>query len=499
MAKDKHFVVCLLYYIDGMWQFMISGAGQPDHARCFYICLQHKHSMSPMRGGVIVRRDDDFQWQTNDTTDIGFEDLYEENEADLDEYDDVPRQSGAGRPNYRFNSKDDTRYARRTARSGLPFPPWLIGAVVALFAAFICIGVFGFNDRPTQGDDSKDDAMINQRVDETMANMTNEEKVAQLFFVTPEQLTGADVVTVAGAETQSALGAYPVGGIVYSSQNVQSEQQLKDLLSTTASYSKYPLFLGTAEIGGPYTAIASTGLVGSAVPTDTPQTVGATGDSDNAYNLGHIMGSYLANLGFNVNFGVRGDMSAGNEKSFGTDPTLVSDMVRKEISGLSGTGVKSVIQFFPGEGVFAGDPDETLTSTDRTLNQLKSNELLPFMAGIDSGAEFVMVTDGCFPAITGQNSPAVLSPAILRDLLRDDLGFTGIIISCPMDTPTLTSMYSSADMSVAFIVCGGDMIYRPADFAASYSAVLTAVNNGTISQERLDDAVRHILYVKYSS
>ena len=448
-----------------------------------------------------MRHDDDFQWQTNDTTDIGFEDLYEDGPYDPgaeDEYDDAPHMTGAGRPNYRFNNKDDTRYARRSARSGLPFPPWLIGAVVGLFALFIVIGVFGFNGQPHKASTDDDDAAaVDARVNETLANMSTEEKVAQLFFVTPEQLTGADVVTAAGPDTQSALGAYPVGGIVYSSQNVQSEEQLRELLSTTASYSKYPLFLGTSEIGGPYTAIASTGLVPSAVPTDTPQTVGATGNSDNAYSLGHVMGSYLVNLGFNVDFGIRGDMSATNEKSFGTDPTLVSDMVRKEISGMQGVDMNSVLQFYPGEGVFATDPDETLTSTDRTLNQLKSNELLPFMAGIDAGAEFIMVTDGAYPAITGSNAPAVLSPELIS-VLRNDLGFDGIIISCPMDTPTLTSMYSSADMSVAFIVYGGDMIYRPADFAASYSAVLTAVNNGTISQERLDDAVAHILRVKYS-
>ena len=167
-------------------------------------------------------------------------------------------------------------------------------------------------------------------VEESIAGMTLEDKVAGLFFITPEALTGMDTVTQAGDTTRDKLGEQPVGGLIYSSKNMLDEAQLKEMLQNTKSYSKSAIFLGVEEEGGSISPVAESGLVEN---VGKMADIGASADASAAQNAGDTIGSYLAGYGFNVNFAPVADVmahEAGYDKGVGA--RLVGGLRR----GLSG-------------------------------------------------------------------------------------------------------------------------------------------------------------------
>lgn len=341
-----------------------------------------------------------------------------------------------------------------------------------------------------------------KKVGEMLAAMSTEEKVAQLFFVTPEELTGVDVVVQAGDTTKQCLSDYPVGGIIYFSQNIQSKDQLTAMIQASQSYSKIPLFIGVDEEGGSLVArIAKSGLFD--VPTvDDMATIGASGDPSKAYNVGTTIGGYLSELGFNVDFApdsdvlVNPDNAAIGIRSFGSDPNVDAQMVAQVVKGLQEKDVSATLKHFPGHGSTTTDSHNGAAIVDRSLEELQASEFIPFSAGIEQGADFVMVGHLEVPQVIGDETPATLSSAIVTDQLRNALGFQKIIITDSLSMGAITEYYTPQQSAVDAILAGNDMLLMPIDFQASYQGVLDAVSNGTISEERLDESVTRILTVK---
>ena len=145
-------------------------------------------------------------------------------------------------------------------------------------------------------DEQKLDTIINEAI---IQNMPLEDKVAGLFITTPESITGVSAAVQAGDGTKDALSQYPVGGIVYAAKNIQSADQLKQMIDNTKLYTSYPLFIAIDGEGSDTDAVAAAGL---GTKVDTPQSIGATGDTNNAYLAGTTVGTYLAELGFNLDF-----------------------------------------------------------------------------------------------------------------------------------------------------------------------------------------------------
>ena len=332
----------------------------------------------------------------------------------------------------------------------------------------------------TEAEVQNTDSMLDHVVDTCISEMPLEDRVAGLFMVSPEQLTGADAVIKAGATTQEALSSYAVGGLFYVSKNIKDEQQIKDMLSTTASMSKYPLFISTTEVGGEKSLVAN-GLQLEAVAS--PAELGAAGNPDEAYNTASRVADYLNSYGFNMNMGVNANLSDSGT-SFGTDPQTVASMVAKTVEGLQSFGVSAGLQFFP-ETIDSGKPIDGLQDV-----------LSPFKAGIDAGASMIMVCTASAQGITGDDTPSCLSSAVIQDVLRNQLSYDGIIITDAL--ADLSGRYSSADAAVAAIQAGADMLFLPENFAEAYNGVLAAVQNGTISEDRINESLRRIYRVKYA-
>lgn len=338
-----------------------------------------------------------------------------------------------------------------------------------------------------------------------VSGMTLEQKVAQMFIVTPNKLTGTTGATVVGNMTKRVFADYPVGGFVYEKSNVKTKEQLKAMLEGMETLSietvALPIFLGIQEEGGNATVIAAKTSV-EVDSTDNLNEIGATGDNVKAYEAGQTIGNYLYDLGFNMNFAPvadvlsNGDNSAMVKRSFGSDSTTVAAMVRGMSDGLVENNIMGVVKYFPGYGCTSGDGSDGAVSTEKTLEELKASELVPFQLAIDTGAEFIMVGHTSVPNVTGSAVPSSLSEKMITQVLRNEMGFKGIVVTDAMNKKAITANYDSAEAAVAAITAGADIILMPADFKEAYEGVLAAVQNGTISEERINTSLVRIVKAK---
>lgn len=340
-----------------------------------------------------------------------------------------------------------------------------------------------------------------------LASMTLEQKVAQLFLVTPEGLTGVSAATVAGDRTAEALAGVPVGGLIYFARNLVSAQQVRDLLAGTdrlcrAAGAGIAPFLSVDEEGGPLVArVARSGLFD--VPTlPAMAEIGATGDAGRAAEAGAQIGTYLHDIGFNLDFAPCADVLTNpsntviGTRSFGSDPAIVSEMVAAEVASMLETGTLPCAKHFPGHGDTAGDSHTGAVSAARTREEMEACELEPFRAAIDAGCPLVMVGHIETPNFAADGLPASLSPTMMGDVLRGELGFEGVIVSDSFSMGAITQRFTPADAAVRFFRAGGDMLLMPADLTASYQGVLDAVTGGTLDAARIDESALRILRAK---
>ena len=344
---------------------------------------------------------------------------------------------------------------------------------------------------------------------ETAQKLGTEETDDDLFVyssvITPEALTGVDSVTMAGDYTRSSFQNYPVGGIVYFENNIQSESQLYEMACAMQLISmerlQLPVFLCTDEEGGSVNRITGRGVAD--VPyIPSMYEIGTTGDPKEAYNIGVTIGSYLKRMGVNVDFAPVADIYSNTEntvigtRSFGGNPELVSEMVENEVLGMKSVNMKATLKHFPGHGDTAADSHSGMAVSYKTLDELRMFELHPFKAGIEAGTDFIMLGHITFPNIISDGIPASLSKWCVTDLLRNELGYEGIVITDALNMGAVSNYYSSGDAAIMAIQAGVDMLLMPADFYSAYNAVLLAVQTGVISEERIDASLERILRVK---
>lgn len=338
-------------------------------------------------------------------------------------------------------------------------------------------------------------------VDEILLQMTLEEKIYQLFIVTPEMLTGMNVVTAAGETTRNALAAQPVSGMIYFSANLNGWAQTTTMLSNSQQYARESgigLFLAVDEEGGTVARCANN--LGT-TQLSSMATYGARNDWNEAYWIGQTLGNDIHQFGFNVDFAPVADVNINSANELGTrifssDANVVANMVSGVVSGIQSTGVAATLKHFPGLGAESGNAHyDNAVYIYRTLDQLRAEEFVPFRAGIEAGCDFVMVSHQIVTGI-GDNLPASLSYTVCTDLLRNELGFTGIIITDSFQMNTISESYSAADSAVLAIEAGVDIILMPTNLTESVQGILEAVNSGRISEDRINQSVQRILTEK---
>lgn len=345
-----------------------------------------------------------------------------------------------------------------------------------------------------------DDITMDALVDEAMKQMTLEQKIGQLFIVCTDSLD-FNAETEMTDEMKTNLEKYQPGGVILFSFNLDHREQTTEFIQDMKETTKIPMFISVDEEGGNVARIANTDGMGT---TKFPSmaTIGETGDPSQAYTVGDTVGREISELGFNLDFAPVADLSTNEdnteigERSFGSDPDLVSQMVSQEVKGLQNNGVSAALKHFPGQGNAGEDTHKGYVNLDVTIDGLRDNEFLPFEEGIAAGADMIMMSHVSVKGITQSDIPASLSGLMVNDILREELQYDGIIITDAMNMKIITKFYEAGQAAVSAIKAGNDMILMPDNFESAYEAVSEAVEEGTLSEKRINASVRRILEVK---
>lgn len=336
-----------------------------------------------------------------------------------------------------------------------------------------------------------------------LETMSLQEKVYQLFMVKPEALTGVPTATRAGDATKTAIAEQPVGGIIYFAKNLEDRDQTIEMIEKSQSYAKIPMLIGVDEEGGIVSRVGSNPKMGT-TKFDNMSVYGAKEDPQGVYSMSTVMGKELKELGFNVDFAPVADVVTNPEnteigpRSFSSDPVTAAQMVGSFVAGMQDTGLPATLKHFPGHGGTTTDTHNGLSTTTRTLAEMRTSEFVPFRAGIDAGAEFVMVGHLSVAALHGgANIPSDLSPQVVTDLLRRELGFEGIIITDSHEMGAITNYFKADEAAVKALVAGVDIVLMPADLNAAVQGVLDAIDGGTLTEARIDESVLRVLTMKY--
>ena len=352
--------------------------------------------------------------------------------------------------------------------------------------------------------DSDKQSPDNQWVDKTLHKMSVEEKVGQLFMV----WVRAQFLNVNSSEYRDLveqIKRYNVGSLAMSVP-VEGPFLIRSqpydaaiLLNELQQQSKLPLLIAADFESG-----LSADLDG---PTVFPPAMafGAAGKSEYAEAFGKITGQEARAIGVHWNFFPVADVNSNpanpviNTRSFGENPEQVGEMVAAYIRGAHSSGMLTTAKHFPGHGDTATDSHLGVAQVSGNRQRLDSVELPPFQKAIDAGVDAVMVAHVRVPALEPDpNRVATTSPAVVTQLLRQQLAFHGVIVTDALDMAGITRLYSAniGRAAVDAFKAGNDLLLIPPNLDASYRAMLDAVKTGEISEERLDASVRKLLQAK---
>lgn len=398
-----------------------------------------------------------------------------------------------------------TSIAQTATRPSLIAPTFLLVALLAAFA--LATGCSNSELAPTASEhESATPLAASAHMDEAadiVASLSLEQKVAQLFIVRPEDLAFEEQMTAPSSATMRALTLRTPGGICYFAENFESPDQACKLLSylqqAALSASGLPLLQCVDEEGGEVSRLANNPNM-NVKGVDPAGSIGKTGSAQAAGEAATTICSYLDDLGFNLDFAPVADIAdgAGNtigQRAFGSDAQTVSPLVAAQVKAFNAAGILCSAKHFPGIGGVGGDSHDGIITTKETLTDLQTSEFLPFQAAIEAGVPMVMVGHIACPNVSGDKLPASLSPEMMR-ILREDLGFEGVIVTDSLEMGAVTEGYTDADTATMALQAGADLVLLPNDYETAYQGVLDAVENGTLSEEDIDGHVQRIVAMK---
>jgi len=338
-------------------------------------------------------------------------------------------------------------------------------------------------------------------------HMSMEEKVGQMLMPDFRNWNGKNV-TVMNDEIAKLVKDYHLGGVILFRENTVTADQTTKLVSAyQEAAEKYGLLISIDQEGGIVTRL-QTG-------TDMPgnMALGATRSEELAEKVGRTIGEELNALGINMNFGPVLDVNNNPDnpvigvRSFGEDPKLVANLGNAYIKGLHETGTAATAKHFPGHGDTAVDSHVGLPAVPHDLDRLKKVELYPFQQAMDSGIDAIMSAHVTFPKIddtkaiskkdgTEVSVPGTLSHKILTGLMREEMGFKGVIVTDAMNMGAIADHFGSVDAAIRAVKAGADVLLMPVGIVEVANGIYDSVKSGDISIERIEQSVERILTLK---
>jgi beta-N-acetylhexosaminidase len=329
-------------------------------------------------------------------------------------------------------------------------------------------------------------------VEERLAAMSTQEKLGQLLVAGIEG-------PVPGEDGHTALVEYKVGGIILFLRNVEGAAQLTALVNDLKALnsSAIPLFMSVDEEGGRVSRMPRE-------VTDLQSPFQYAADGGDPVLRGKALATLCSAFGFNLDYAPVLDVwsNPGNtvigDRAFGSTWQEVTALGTACAQGMIAAGVIPVVKHFPGHGDTLADSHQTLPVVKKELEQLMEEELLPFRVAIEQGVPAVMVAHILMEQLDEQY-PATLSSAVVDGLLRENLGFDGLVCTDDLTMGAISNTYSVGEAAVLAVEAGCDLLlvcHKSENLSAAYAALLTAMESGRITQERLNESVRRILRVK---
>lgn len=326
------------------------------------------------------------------------------------------------------------------------------------------------DELPTAAVDA--DAKYTDLAKKHLENMSLDEKIYQMLVVTPEALTGVDVATAAGDATKTSIEKYPVGGIYYSANNFEDATQTTEMIKNSQSYAKTAMLIAVAEEGG------ENAPVYSKLNTTKVDFTFAEDGGKNTFENASTVAKDLKKFGFNFNFAPASNVPAD------TKPETVGENISQAIKGYESNFVVSAPKYFP-----------ISADSEKTLDELKTSDLVPFVSAIKDGADAITLTSNKATKI--EDVPVFMSKKVVSDTLINELKFNGVIITPNLSDSSITDAYDSTALATGSIKAGVDILFCPKNIDEYYTAIKNAFDNGDITIERIDSSVIKILTLKY--
>ena len=335
----------------------------------------------------------------------------------------------------------------------------------------------------TSGTENED-----QIIQELLSSMSVEEKVGQMFFVRCPDVGAVE-----------AVSEYKLGGYILFARDFKDKtaEQVRSDIESYQSAAGVPLLIGTDEEGGTVVRASSNPNLFPHV-CQSPQALYAQGGMDSITQDARQKSLTLLDLGVNVNLAPVADVSTNPDdfiydRSFGQDAQATADYVSNVVSAMDAEGIGSVLKHFPGYGNNV-DTHNGVAIDERPYETFETSDFLPFTAGIQAGADAVLVSHNVMTCVDDQ-LPSSLSPAV-HQVLRNTLGFQGVIMTDDLAMDAVAAYATNESAAVMAVQAGNDMIITT-DFQTHIPQVVEAVNNGTIDEAQIDQSVTRILKWKY--
>ncbi|GEM_PF-1845589 len=338
-------------------------------------------------------------------------------------------------------------------------------------------------------------------VEQQLAALSLAERVGQLFMVGFHSHPDGSPVRALGVGQRTVMQRVRPGGVMLFGNNVETVVQVLAYIEELQEAAVLPLIIATDQEGGGVSRLSESGKLGATEFPDAAA-IGATGDPWLAEAAGGVTARELSALGITMNLGPVADVNtnAANpviaERAFSSDVEITAAMVAATVRGLQRENVSAVLKHFPGHGDTSVDTHYERAVVPHSRERLRAVEWPPFERGIAAGADGVMTAHVAVPELTGDQRPATIAPEVINGVLRDELGFDGVVLTDSLAMGALRG-YGEGEVAVRALEAGVDIILRPSSPTNTFAAVMEAVSEGRLSEERIDVSVRRVLRLKY--
>lgn len=342
-----------------------------------------------------------------------------------------------------------------------------------------------------------DEELLLEKVDKKLSEMTLREKIGQMLII-------AYYDTNYTKELDTLLKEVKPGGFILFEKNVTNYENTVNYISKIKATANIPMIMSIDQEGGRVQKIKNLDGVNVQIIPNMYD-LGKTYDTELSYDVGTVIGEELSAFGVNTDFAPILDIFSNldnkviGNRAFGNDSNTVISMALPLARGIKNSGVVPVYKHFPGHGDTGSDSHVELPVVSKTKEELYQNELLTFKAAIEDGAEMIMTAHIALPKVTGSYIPATLSKDIVNGILREEMGFDGVVITDAINMKALSDNYSLEQICEYTINAGVDIILMPTDPKDALNIIERLVNNGNVTEDRINESVKRILKLKYKN